>query len=193
MCCALFPDPTTTTTLVSISDVSEIEDIGANLPKQAIALFLIPVYVLAAIGLCTLAVFASGYIILKLRFIRKQRKESSTLKEVNQTYYEIIDPIYDTIPTTESETSTPDNVGITTMSNDAYNNIHSWETKCCQGPAPDFNTSSNEAYAPSTSEKLVSMQSNNSYQAVAPLQVINPMTTVADSESEGSTQKTSMF
>ena len=171
--------------------MSEILVIGANPPKQTIALFLIPVYVFGAIGLCTLAVFASGYIILKLRFIRKQRKESSTLKEVNQTYYEIIDPIYDTIPTTESETSTPDNVGITTMSNDAYNNIHSWETKCCQGPAPDFNTSSNEAYAPS--EKLLSMQSNSSYQAAAPLQAINPMITVADSESEGSIQKTSMF
>ncbi|MCG8624214.1 MAG: hypothetical protein MJE68_19745 [Proteobacteria bacterium] len=120
--------------------------------------------------------FAGICILLKLNLIRKQRRERSIANEVNQSCYEVIDPIYETVPSTESEKLTLDNFGITTMSNDAYTKIHSPEKKCHHSPPLDFNASSNEAYIPS--EKL-SMQNNNSYQATSPWQF---MTAVTESE-----------
>ena len=117
----------------------------------------------------------AGICILSL-LIWKKRKESSITNEINQTstYYEVIDPIYETVPSTESENLTKDNFGITTMSNDAYNSIHSQETKCRHSPcAPlDFNTSSNEAYVPSEKVIVLSMQHNSSYQAAPQFSMI---------------------
>lgn len=169
-------------TLVNIYDVSKILDVEASPPKQIITvtLVLIPFYVLAMIGFCLLAVFATVYIVLKLR---KQQICAGANEVIdNQMYYDTIDPIYERIPTPESESSTQDNFGITAMSNDAYNNIHSQETKCCHSPALlDFNISNNEAYVPG--EKLISMQDNSSYQAATLLQCR------AVAVSEGSTKK----
>ena len=141
-----------------------------------VTLIVTPLCVLA---LCTIIVgFAGICILLKLKLIRKQRRERSIANEVNQSCYEVIDPIYETVPSTESEKL---GLGITTMSNDAYTKIHSQETKCRQSPPLDFNASSNEAYIPS--EKL-SMQNNNSYQAASPWQFMTAVT-----ESEGPSKK----
>jgi hypothetical protein len=144
--------------------------------KLSISLIMIPLCALA------LSISAAGFagicILLKLR---KHQNERSMADEVNQTYYEVIDPIYETVPSTKSDNVTQDNFGITTMSNDAYNNIHSQETMCCHSPPLHFNASSNEAYVPS--EKVIlSMQNNSSYQAASQF-----ITTVM--ESEGPTKK----
>jgi hypothetical protein len=152
---------------------SEIPSIGTNPPSKlgiTVTLILVP---LCVVVLCTVAGFAGICILLKLR---EHQQERSMADEVNQTHYEVIDPIYETIPSTKSENLIQDNFGITAMSNDAYNNIHSQETKCCHSPPLDFNPSSNEAYVPS--EKiLLSMQNNSSYLAASQF-----MTTVRESE-----------
>ena len=110
--------------------------------KLNITLIVIPLCILA---LCTVVGFAGICILLKLNLILKQRKERSIANEVNQPCYEVIDPIYEAIPSTAAE-STPDYFGIATMSNDAY--THSQEKKCRHSPPADFNASSNEAYVP---------------------------------------------
>ena len=98
---------------------SEIPSIGASSPSLVIIVtsILVPLCVLA---LCTVVGFAGICILLNLYLIRKQRKECSTANEVNQTCYEVIDPIYETVPSTESKSITQDNFGITMMSNEAY-------------------------------------------------------------------------
>ena len=169
-------------------DVSEsVLATGMTPHKLNITLILIP---LCIVVICAAAGFAGICMLLKLNLIRKQQNETSiSANEVNQTYYEIIDPIYEAIPATESEKSTQINFGITMMSNDAY----SQETnlKCCHSQALDFNTSSNEAYL--SNEKLMSMQNNSSYQAATLVQCNNPMTvtaiTVTVAESEGPTKE----
>jgi hypothetical protein len=115
--------------------------------------------IVSVLAPCTIVGFAGICILLlvKLNLMWKQKKERSIANEVNQTYNdsEVIDPIYETIPSTEPENLTQDNFGITMMRNDAYvyNNIHSQETKCCHSPPVDFNISNNEAYVPS--EKVI--------------------------------------
>ena len=96
-----------------------ISSIGTSLPSKLgiiVTSILAPLCILA---LCTIVGFAGICILLKLYLIRKQRKERSTANEVNQPCYEVIDPIYEAIPSTAAE-STPDYFGIATMSNDAY-------------------------------------------------------------------------
>jgi hypothetical protein len=90
--------------------------------KLSITLILIPLCVLT---LCTIVGFAGICVLLKLNLIRKRKKEGSIANEVNQTCYEVIDPIYETIPSsTEPENLTQDNFGITMVRNDAYVPIH---------------------------------------------------------------------
>ena len=175
-------DPTTTMRRSYSSLVSKLpsESILTTSPgisppiasKLNITLILLPLSVFA---LCMVAGFA-GICILSL-LIWKKRKKSSIANEINQTYYEVIDPIYETVPSTES-----DNLGITTTSNDAYNSIHSSEKKCHHSPPLDFNTSSNEAYVPSEKVIVLSMQHNSSYQAAPQFSMIT--------ESEGPTENT---
>ena len=135
------------TTFISEIPSGSILTIGTSSPsKQSIIiLILVPLCVLV---LCTVAGFAGICILLKLNLIQKQRKECSTANEVKQPCYEVIDPIYETIPSTESENLTRVNFGIAMMRNDAYayNNIHSQKKKCHQSPLLDFNVSRNEAY-----------------------------------------------
>jgi hypothetical protein len=170
-------DPTTTIRNTEIPSESVLTTGTSPPSKLSITLIVIPLCVLV---LCTVAGFAGICILLKLNLIRKRLKESSIANQVNQTYYEIIDPIYETIPSTDSRNLTQD-FGITTMSNDAYNNIHSQEAMCCHSPPLDFNASSNEAYVPG--EKVIlPMQNNSSYLAASQF-----MTTVM--ESEGPTKK----
>ena len=184
----MYLEPTTTMRRSYSSLVSKIpsESIlttgpGISLPiasKLNITLILLPLSVFA---LCMVAGLA-GICILSL-LIWKKRKENSIANEINQTstYYEVIDPIYETVPSTESENLT-DNFGITTTSNDAYNSIHSQEKKCRHSPPLDFNTSSNEAYVPSEKVIALSMQHNSSYQTAAQFSMIT--------ESEGPTDNT---
>ena len=166
--------------------ISEISSIGTSPPSKlgitvTVTSILVP---LCVVALCTVAGFAGICILLKLKLIRKQQQECSTANEVNQMYYEVIDPIiYETVqPSTKSENLTQDNFGITTMSNDAYIcNIHSQETKCHHSPPLDFNASSNEAYIPS--EKIIlSMQNNSSYQAASQWQFMTTTLTIGESE-----------
>ena len=181
-------DPTTTVTMIRNYStlISEIF-IGTSPPSKlgiTVTSILVPLCLLA---LCTVAGFAGICILLKLKLIRERQRESFTANGVNQTYYEVMDPIYETVPSTKSENLTQDNSRITTMSNDAYTcKIHSQETKCSHNPPLDFNASSNEAYVPS--EKVVlSMQNNSSYQAASQWQVMT--TTLTVGESEGPTKK----
>ena len=177
-------DPITTMRVNYSTPISEIPSIGTSPPSKldiTVALILVPLCVLALI----VCIIAGICIKLKRKLIRKQQREASIANEVNQPCYEVIaidhDPIYETVPCTESENLTLDNFGITTMNDDAYTKIHSQETKCRQSPPLDFNASSNEAYIPS--EKL-SMQNNNSYQAASLWQFMTAVT-----ESEGPSKK----
>ena len=102
---------------------------GISPPNKLSILTVVPLSVLA---LCMVAGFAGICILLKTW---NQRKENCMANEVNQTYHEVIDPIYETIPSTESKTLTQDNFKITMMSNEAY----------------------------ASSEKVISMQNNSSY------------------------------
>ena len=116
--------------------ISEIPSIGTSQPSKlgiTVTLILVPLCVLALI-VCT--IIAGICILLKLNLIRKQQKEASIANEVNQPCYEVIaiDPIYETVPSTESDNLALDNFGITTMSNDAYTKIHSPEKKCRHSP-----------------------------------------------------------
>lgn len=157
--------------------IDTMGSIGTSPPSKLgiiVTSILVPLCILA---LCTIVGLAGVCILLK---IRKQRKERAMADEVNQPCYEVIDPIYETIPSTES---TPDYFGIATMSNDAY--TRSRETKCYHSPPVDFNTSSNisEAYVPNE-KVLLSMQNNSSYQAAPPLKYM-----AAVMESEDPTEK----
>jgi hypothetical protein len=83
-----------------------------------ITLIVIPL--VCVLALCAVAGFAGICILLKLSLIWKQQNERSVATEVNQTNYEDIHPVYETIPSTKSEKFTQGNFGITMMSNEAY-------------------------------------------------------------------------
>ncbi len=165
--------------------IPEIASIGTSPPSKlgiTVTSILVP---LCVVALCTIAGIC---ILLKLFLIRKRKKERFIANQVNQAYYEVIDPIYEMVPSTKSENLTQDNFGITAMSNDAYTcNIHSQETKCSHGPPLDFNSSSNEAYVPS--EIILSMQNNSSYQAASQWQFMTSTLTIGESESPTNCKK----
>ena len=151
-------DPTTSmrgnyTTVISETFSESVFPTGTSPApnKLSITSIVIPLCVLA---LCTIVGFAGICILLKLNLIQKQRRERSIANEVNhdQPCYEVIDPIYETIPSTESENLTQVNFGITMMRNEAYA-THSQEKKCSHSLPLDFNVSRNEAY--DTSENLM--------------------------------------
>ena len=149
-------DPTTTkrgnyTTVISETFSKSVLATGTSPApnKLSITLIVIPLCVLV---LCTIVGFAGICILLKLNLIRKQQQERSKANEVNQPCYEVTDPIYETIPSTESENLTQVNFGITMMRNNAYA-THSQEKRCSHSPPLDFNVSRNEAY--DTSELLI--------------------------------------
>lgn len=168
-------------TFAHMSKIPTESVVTVGTSSQTIALTLTPLIVL---GLCMLAAFLV-ICTLKLNLIRKKQKESSTARALNQPYYEIIDPIYETINNAKSDDNTRDNFPM--MSNNAYNNIHPQDMKCCHSPSlelEEIDVSSNEAYVPS--ERIISMQNNSSYQA-APL-LNNPMTIII-AVSESPTKK----
>ena len=136
-----------------------ISAIETSPPAQNIRSYLIPLYVLASIGLCLSVGIAATCILLKLSLIQKRQKERTLAREVNQDHYEIIDPIYETI----NNDSTQNNFGmqVTMISNDAYENIRSLETKCNSCASLGIEASVNEAYT--LNEMLI--QKNNSYEA----------------------------
>ena len=69
--------------------------------KLSITLIVIPLCM--CLPLCMIVRFAGVCILQKLNLIRKQRKERSIRSEVIKPCYEVIDPIYETIRSIESE------------------------------------------------------------------------------------------
>ena len=95
--------------------------------------------------------------------------ETEKCSEVHQAYYENnMTPIYETILNNEDPTNGNFGIHIDTITSDEpegvhYENIHSWETKCCHNSSTKIDTVSNVAYIMSSE---IPMQNNDSYRAV---------------------------
>ena len=156
------------------STVTPDDDVKTTSAEAGMSLILI--YALAAsmaVGLCILAGVIIGCI-YKLTLHLKRGKpamefeggaitdSSTSQREVNYGYYEVIDPIYEVINTGSNHFGTQINM-IMMENNDAYENIKFKETASHAPEGIDVAESDNEAYVQIAIEPT--MEHNNSYQA----------------------------